>query len=297
MSFGKRVQYFSRELRTEIATELLGGHSFTNSAKHAERLFVDAARDLLPDMKELHQPPGALLKTKAKDGHDSVSPFVNRILTGADSEIAPLAAIFLELHGNRDESAKAFKLIAPEKAMYVKSWLDNAARLNEASKPDTSKIDLRSEIGNLTFLEWMKRHGADPNLWHMLARHYSDDLLPTYEWIVNHQDCDAGTAATLFHVLNAFEYYEMPPARLDELRVSSVQFRIVETAVQRWMGNRFKTNRFTVYEMGYEEPIQGYERRAQKVTSKHGVSMLGVVPGMFNYDRGIPEQTKYKFHI
>ena len=302
MVFGRR-QLFDREVRARIVTEILGGRAFYDLGgdtpeKRAERLFVDAVRDLFPDVMELHQPIALVLDADIKAAGDGSTSFIQRFLAWPDFDIAPLAAIYWRLNGNPDEADRALKFVPPERIVQVKSWLDRADSLAELTAPKTADwIDLRREIGGLSILEWVRQHGTDPELWHMLAHQYSDDLLPSYEWIVNHPDCDAGTAAMLFHVLNAYEYYEKSPEMLDELRRKDIQFRIVETAVQRWLGSHFKTNRLTIYEMGYEESIQGYENRVKKAVLKYGASILEFVPEMFVFDKGVREQTAFYFEV
>lgn len=164
------------------------------------------------------------------------------------------------------------------------------------------QIDLLELLGgprNSAFrrklLDWLKSQPADPDLWHDLATNSDPDGMDEiFEWIVNQPQCDASTAAFIFHVMNAFELLAYP----DESKAGMYddRFRAAVVITRRWREGSFPTARFSFQSEGYEEPLEYYREQADEAAAKFGAAAFDVQEGLFELRKGERTRSKYFFN-
>lgn len=179
-------------------------------------------------------------------------------------------------------------------------------RRHVPSPPENSgstggKADLVAELGGDSpeeqrrrLLRWLPLQEPDPALWHEIALNSEPDGMgEVFLWIVHQPDCDAATAAFLFHACNAFEALEWPGVGHDT--TVPVEFRVARTVARRWQSGEFRTNRFSFPERGYELSWSDYAERAAAARAKFGRAAFDVPPGLFEFHDGEGAETGWVY--
>ena len=178
-----------------------------------------------------------------------------------ERRLALFYAIALDLNGASGKAAKARRRLKAHDRRIFDQFLDtvrrevqnterrsNADAMEVASEP-RSYIDLAAELEeqNIALLEWLKVHGPDPDLWHMLVCNTDPDGRDeVYRWIAEQAECDAGTAAQIFQFSNGQEAYDYPVEMLVDA-ASMRHYPYLQTAkivADRWHAGGYKKHCF-----------------------------------------------------
>lgn len=132
-----------------------------------------------------------------------------------------------------------------------------------------NRIQIRTELNGRTLLEWLKQHGSDPELWHYLLPRVHDwggKADKIFSWVVRHPDCDAGTAAEVFHLFNPFD--NLKPNYPDYRRA---KIKTLKHIITRWENDDFKTFNFGFQDiLGMMETEESHREYERKFIEKHG---------------------------
>ena len=177
----------------------------------------------------------------------------------------------------------------------------NAAADSEIDRV-RSQIDLMEVLGgrqDRTFaarlLDWLKVQSPDPDLWHDIATGTDPDgMEKVFEWIVLQPQCDASTAAFIFHIINSFELL----AYRDESAAGMYgdRFRTAVAISRRWREGSFPSARFWFMSEGHEESFETYHDLVAKAVAEFGVSPFEVPDGLFEFKQGERTRSRYFFN-
>ncbi|MBL8590439.1 MAG: DUF4274 domain-containing protein [Methylobacteriaceae bacterium] len=172
----------------------------------------------------------------------------------------------------------------------------------EAAPPATARapqIDLESLLGpkdpitrRARLLDWLRAQPPEPDLWHVVATQSDPDGMDAiFLWIVQQLDCDAATAAHIFHAVNAFEVLD----HQHEIDAPAWRERaaIARTVAGRWARNDFVRYELAFEERGYEETLASYRALEGKAAARFGASSFVAPEGLFAFKAGREPQTRY----
>jgi hypothetical protein len=120
-----------------------------------------------------------------------------------------------------------------------------------------------------------------------------DGMHKIFLWIVEQPECDAATAAFIFHANNSFEALEYPNREATETAYIADQFQIAKTVAERWIRGGFRTRRFSFDSMGYEESLASYQQSAERARQRFGRPAFDIAPGLFEFRSGEDANSGY----
>jgi len=144
-------------------------------------------------------------------------------------------------------------------------------------------------------VDWLKNHGVDPDFWHVLVTNSDPDgMSAVYQWIVNQPECDAGTAAQIFHFSAAYEALEMKPENYSSHNRHKM-YSNAKKAADRWAQNEFKTHRFTPNDIESSTTKEEFHRLEREAKMKFGKAPFTISNGLFDISKREEPQTDYYY--
>ena len=132
-------------------------------------------------------------------------------------------------------------------------------------------------------------------MWHDIATGADPDgMEKVFEWIVLQPQCDASTAAFIFHINNSFElltYRDESAAGMYRDR-----FRTAVAISRRWREGSFPSARFWFMSEGHEQSFETYRDLVAQAVARFGVSPFDVPHGLFEFRQGERTRSKYFFN-
>ena len=197
---------------------------------------------------------------------------------------------------NDDDSVKeAFKAYPKHRAYFEnvreikKCYVhDMNARKNMYDAKDekreqakATRIDVSQQLENRNdLLNWLVQHGPDPDFWHViLCNTDPDGREDVYHWIVSQPECDAGTAAQIFHHSNAYEALEY---RASELPLYQKKYETAKIAADRWERGDFLTHKFFPNDIYSSTTREDFKRIENEAIKKFGVPAFKISDGLFD---------------
>ena len=172
--------------------------------------------------------------------------FETFLMTVTPNQNAALREIRREVESHLEAEKQQIELAESARLVKGANKIDLTVLLNL-----TGRQDRRQRL-----LDWLAAQKPDPALWHEIATQSDPDgMHRIFLWIVAQPECDAATAAFIFHANNSFEALEYPDREATEAEYLADMFQIAKTIAERWTTGDFRTRRFSFDSMGYEEPL------------------------------------------
>ncbi len=159
----------------------------------------------------------------------------------------------------------------------------------------SGKIGLESLLGprdpdtrRARLLDWLRGQPPQSDLWHEIAVNSDPDGMGAiFLWIVRQPDCDAATAAHIFHANNSFEALDQ------DGRIDREQREIAATVATRWAANDFARYELAFEERGYEESLATYRKLETQAALLAGAPPFTTPEGLFRFRAGRAPATPY----
>ncbi|MBK9082905.1 MAG: DUF4274 domain-containing protein [Rhizobiales bacterium] len=216
----------------------------------------------------------------------------------------------LSVHAAIFEDDAAFATTLPGRSAAARAFLSDlraesaALRQPRAARPaptppvipaSAGKIDLESLLGprdpdtrRARLLGWLERQPPQPDLWHEIAVNSDPDGMDEiFLWIVRQPDCDAATAAHIFHANNSFEALDAGG------RIGPARVEIATIVARRWAANDFARYELGFEERGYEEPLASYRAREAEAAARGEAPAFAAPEGLFAFRPGRAPDTPY----
>ncbi len=161
----------------------------------------------------------------------------------------------------------------------------------------TQKVSNRIvvDVDKDDLVDWLENHGVNPDFWHVLATNSDPDgMSEVYRWILSQPECDAGTAAQIFHYSAAYEALEMKPENYAS-HYRHTMYSNAKLAADRWAANDFKTHRFSPSDIESSTTKEEFYRLEREAKLKFGKVPFVVSKGLFDISRREEPQTNYYY--
>ena len=255
---------------------------------------------------------------KMLDSHHLVKKGTSLDFTSFPAHVvAQLSYMHTAILGEPAAAAEAMKSLDPAWYMPIRMMKERADSEKEradskkaaASSANSSEvalvsgqIDLLDVLGDrqgkrfsAVLLDWIKRQPPDPDLWHDIATGADPDGMDdVFEWIVQQPECDAATAASIFHVSNAYDLFAFRDAQSAGMYAPA--FRTVATIIERWREGSFPTARFSFEPVNPPEPMETYVEAAERAAAKFGSSPFHVPETLLDVHPGERSRSRYFFN-
>lgn len=181
------------------------------------------------------------------------------------------------------------------KAAAVTANQSEVARVSEQVDLFDVLGDVQSRRFSVVLLDWLKLQPPDPDLWHDIATGADPDGMDdVFEWIVQRPECDASTAAQIFHVSNAYDLLGFRDE--DAAGMYAPAFRTVATIIDRWRKRSFPTARFYFDPINHPEPFESYVSGAEKAAARFGRAPFDVPESLLDIREGVHTRSRYFFN-
>lgn len=246
------------------------------------------------------------------DGHGLVKKGSSLDFASLPSHIAAqLSFMHTAILGDPSAAAEAMKSLDPAWYLPIRRMKERAestkAAATSANQSEVAlvsgQIDLLEVLGDgqggrrfdVMLLDWLKLQPPDPDLWHDIATGLDPDgSFKVLEWIVQQPDCDAATAAYIFHVSNAYDLFGFPDDQAAGMYAPA--FRAVVTIIDRWREGSFPTARFTFEPDGRPEPLDVYTDAAERAAARFGKAPFHVPATLLQLRQGERTRSRYFFN-
>lgn len=164
----------------------------------------------------------------------------------------------------------------------------------KAVKPKKVHNRITVDVDKDDLVEWLEAHGSNPDLWHIIATNSDPDgMQNAYNWILKQPDCDAGTAAQIFHYSAPYEALEME-AENYSTHYRSTMYKNAKIAADRWTSNDFKTHRFSPNDVESSTTKEEFYRLEREAKEKFGEAPFSISMGLF--DTSLREEPKTNYY-
>jgi len=179
-----------------------------------------------------------------------------------------------------------FEAIRENRRQFLQNLNLNKARIDEQQyKQDQAveqRIDLSQTLRDKTdLLNWLVKHGPDPDFWHVFVCNTDpNQRAEVYHWIITQPQCDAGTAAQIFHHSNAYEALEHRSSEFPPhlMRLYST----AKIAADRWAAGNFQTHRFAPNDIYSSTSYEEFKRIENEAIQKFGAAAFKLSDGLFD---------------
>lgn len=179
-----------------------------------------------------------------------------------------------------------FEKLRETRRRYFRDSLDQSAISNatkdEQEKLMSNRIDLSQKLRDKTdLMNWLIQHGPDPDFWHVFVCNTDPNQREdAYHWIVSQPQCDAGTAAQIFHHSNAYEALAYQafefPSHLSRL------YSTAKMAADRWTVGNFQTHRFAPNDIYSSTTYEDFKNIEAQAIEKFGTPAFRLSEGLFD---------------
>lgn len=179
----------------------------------------------------------------------------------------------------------AFNKLRESRRRFFRDLNVNKAKIDEKQEKEYQLTAKRQDISkelktSEDLLSWLIQHGPDPDFWHVIVCNTNPDgREKIYAWIAAQAECDAGTAAQIFHNSNAYEALEYP---MSEFPLNNPAYNTAKLAADRWAENNFRTHRFSPNDIYSSTTYEDFKRIECSATKKFGAPAFRLSDGLFD---------------
>lgn len=180
----------------------------------------------------------------------------------------------------------AFEKLREARRKFSRDLEINKARLDEdimkLEQVEAKRLDLSQKLRDKEdLLKWLTLHGSDPDFWHVIVCNTDPSVEneDIYHWIASQPQCDAGTAAQIFHHSNAYEALEY---RTGEFPQHLKLYSTAKLVADRWETGNFQTHRFSPNDVCSSTTYDDFKRLEREAAQKFGASAFKVPDEFFD---------------